>query len=250
MVSVALSLKKKFQFFGLKSLNHIGETLLKSVLFSRARKNMYVQLLVILAMDLVTQHVIVTWYATWKKWNVEYWKKIIICLNYLVNVVLEELFEPFFILVINKKKIIFNFWMWFMICCFCMKSVKMQFKCLISDALCYGLIEVMDRLWLSVIVALFALFFVKPGDKITWWKNGGVCSCSKESYLTSQNVTKPWSDVHRRVSSRSKNSENSKKDVYSLYIDDVNNRNVNNDSNAQLVVTNDIVYKYCLANVV
>ena len=53
-------------------------------------------------------------------------------------------------------------------------------------------------------------------------------------------------------------SENSKKDVYSLYIDDVNNRNVddvnnrniNNDSNAQLVVTNDIVYKCCLANVV
>ena len=71
-------------------------------------------------------------------------------------------------------------------------------------------------------------------------------------------MTKPWSDVHRRVSSRSKNSENSKKDVYSLYIDDVNNRNVddvnnrniNNDSNAQLVVTNDIVYKCCLANVV
>ena len=63
-------------------------------------------------------------------------------------------------------------------------------------------------------------------------------------------MTKPWSDVHRRVSSRSKNSENSKKDVYSLYIDDVNNRNINNDSNAQLVVTNDIVYKCCLANVV
>ena len=71
-------------------------------------------------------------------------------------------------------------------------------------------------------------------------------------------MTKPWSDVHRRVSSRSKNSENSKKDVYSLYIDDVNNRNVddvnsrniNNDSNAQLVVSNDIVYKCCLANVV
>ena len=40
------------------------------------------------------------------------------------------------------------------------------------------------------------------------------------------------------------------KDVYSLYIDDVNNRNINNDSNAQLVVTNDIVYKCCLANVV
>ena len=67
-------------------------------------------------------------------------------------------------------------------------------------------------------------------------------------------MTKPWSDVHRRVSSRSKNSENSKKDVYSLYIDDVNNRNVddvnsrniNNDSNAQLVVTNDIVYKCCV----
>ena len=73
-------------------------------------------------------------------------------------------------------------------------------------------------------------------------------------------MTKPWSDVHRRVSSRSKNSENSKKDVYSLYIDDVNNRNVNNrnvnnrnindDNNAQIVVTNDIVYKCCLANVV
>ena len=71
-------------------------------------------------------------------------------------------------------------------------------------------------------------------------------------------MTKPWSDVHRRVSSRSKNSENSKKDVYSLYIDDVNDRNIddvnsrniNNDSNAQLVVTNDIVYKCCLANVV
>jgi len=78
-------------------------------------------------------------------------------------------------------------------------------------------------------------------------------------------VTKPWSDVHRRVSSRSKNSENSKKDVYSLYIDDVNDRNINNrnvnnrnvnnrnindDNNAQIVVTNDIVYKCCLANVV
>ena len=71
-------------------------------------------------------------------------------------------------------------------------------------------------------------------------------------------MTKPWSDVHRRVSSRSKNSENSKKDVYSLYIadvnnrsvDDVNNRNVNSDNNAQIVVTNDIVYKCCLANVV
>ena len=123
--------------------------------FLPARKNMYVQLLVILAMDLVTQHVIVTWYATWKKWNVEYWKKIIICLNYLVNVVLEELFEPFFILVINKKKIIFNFWMWFMICCFCMKSVKMQFKCLISDALGHGLIEVMERLWLLLCLLFF-----------------------------------------------------------------------------------------------
>ena len=68
-------------------------------------------------------------------------------------------------------------------------------------------------------------------------------------------MTKPWSDVHRRVSSRSKNSKNSKKDVYSLYIDDVNNRNVNDrninsDNNAQIVVTNNIVYKCCLANVV
>ena len=63
-------------------------------------------------------------------------------------------------------------------------------------------------------------------------------------------MTKPWSDVHRRVSSRSKNSENSKKDVYSLYIDDVNDRNINNDNNAQIVVTNNIVYKCCLANVV
>jgi hypothetical protein len=41
-----------------------------------------------------------------------------------------------------------------------------------------------------------------------------------------------------------------KKNVYSLYIDDVNNRNVNNDSNAQIVVANNIVYKCCLANVV
>ena len=68
-------------------------------------------------------------------------------------------------------------------------------------------------------------------------------------------MTKPWSDVHRRVSSRSKNSKNSKKDVYSLYIynvsnRNVNNRNINNDSNAQIVVTNDIVYKCCLADVV
>ena len=111
-------------------------------------------------------HVIYTIKKTW----CVILEKIIICLNYLVNVVLEELFEPFFILVINKKKIIFNFWMWFMICCFCMKSVKMQFKCLISDALGHGLIEVMDCLWLFVIVALFVLFFVKLGDKITWWK--------------------------------------------------------------------------------
>ena len=63
-------------------------------------------------------------------------------------------------------------------------------------------------------------------------------------------MTKPWSDVHRRVSCRSKNSENSKKDVYSLYIADVNDRNINDDNNAQIVVTNDIVYKCCLANVV
>ena len=63
-------------------------------------------------------------------------------------------------------------------------------------------------------------------------------------------MTKPWSDVHRRVSSRSKNSENSKKDVYSLYIADVNDRNINDDNNAQIVVTNDIVYKCCLADVV
>jgi hypothetical protein len=50
-------------------------------------------------------------------------------------------------------------------------------------------------------------------------------------------------------------SENTKRDVYSLYIDDVNdrnvnNRNINNDSNAKNVVTNNIVYKCCLANVV
>jgi len=63
-------------------------------------------------------------------------------------------------------------------------------------------------------------------------------------------VTKPWSNVHRRVSGRSKNSENSKKDVYSLYIADVNDRNINDDNNAQIVVTNDIVYKCCLADVV
>ena len=63
-------------------------------------------------------------------------------------------------------------------------------------------------------------------------------------------MTKPWSNVHRRVSGRSKNSENSKKDVYSLYIADVNDRNINDDNNAQIVVTNDIVYKCCLADVV